>query len=122
MSWPVDRGKLDRFRTLMAEQDLDAVVVRAPDNIVYLDSYWCMKGYDALVMPAEGEPVLAVLEPQVETAERTSWTQDLRPFGGYDAGDPRPPWFRSRDICLEVLRERDLTGRVGLELTQGTGG
>jgi Xaa-Pro aminopeptidase len=120
MSWPVDRDKLDRFRTLMAEQDLDAVVVRAPDNIVYLDSYWCMKGYDTLVMPATGEPVLIVLEPQLGEAERTSWTQDLRPFDGYHPDDPRPPWFRSLDVALHVLAERDLTGRVGLELSQGT--
>ena len=52
VAWPDDRDKLDRFRALMAEQELDAVVVRGPDNIVYLDSYWCMKGYDALVLPA----------------------------------------------------------------------
>jgi Xaa-Pro aminopeptidase len=95
-------------------------VVRAPDNIVYLDSYWCMKGYDVLVLPAGGEPVLIVLEPQLEEAGRTSWSQDIRVFAGYHPSDPRPPWFRSRDLCLEVLAERDLTGRIGLELTQGT--
>ncbi len=120
MSWPVDRDKLDRFRALMAEQELDAVVVRAPDNIVYLDSYWCMKGYDTLVFPATGEPVLIVLEPQLGEAERTSWTQDLRLFDGYHPNDPRPPWFRSLDVALDVLTERDLTGRIGLELSQGT--
>lgn len=120
MSWPVDREKLDRFRSLMAEQELDAVVVRAPDNIVYLDSYWCMKGYDVLVFPSNGEPVLIVLEPQLEEAGRSSWTQDLRPFDGYHPDDPRPPWFRSRDVALEVLAERGLTGRIGLELSQGT--
>jgi Xaa-Pro aminopeptidase len=120
MSWPVDQDKLDRFRRLMAEHDLDAVVVRAPDNIVYLDSYWCMKGYDTLVMPRTGDPVLVVLEPQLAEAERTSWTQDLRLFDGYHPDDPRPPWFRSLDVALDVLRERDLTGRVGLELSQGT--
>ncbi|MGN6869304.1 MAG: M24 family metallopeptidase [Solirubrobacteraceae bacterium] len=120
MSWPVDREKLDRFRSLMAEQDLDAVVVRAPDNIVYLDSYWCMKGYETLVMPRTGEPVLVVLEPQLGEAERTSWTQDLREFDGYHPDDPRPPWFRSLDVALGVLAERDLTGRIGLELSQGT--
>jgi Xaa-Pro aminopeptidase len=120
MAWPVDRQKLERFRSLMAEQELDAVVVRAPDNIVYLDSYWCMKGYDVLVFPADGEPVLIALEPQLEEAARSSWTQDIRPFAGYHPDDPRPPWFRSRDLCLEVLAERDLTGRVGLELAQGT--
>jgi Xaa-Pro aminopeptidase len=120
MSWPVDRQKLDRFRAMMAEQDLDAVVVRSPDNLVYLDSYWCMKGYDVLVFPARGEPVLIVLEPQLEEAGRASWSQDIRPFDGYHPNDPRPPWFRSRDLALEVLAEKDLSGRVGLELTQGT--
>jgi Xaa-Pro aminopeptidase len=120
VSWPVDHSKLERFRGLMAEQELDAVVVRSPDNIVYLDSYWGMKGYDALVMPAEGEPVLVVLEPQLEEAARTSWTSDLRALDGYHPDDPRPPWYRTIDICSEVLRERGLTGRVGLELTQGT--
>lgn len=120
MAWPADRQKLDRFRSLMAEQELDAVVVRSPDNLVYLNSYWCMKGYDVLVFPATGEPVLIVLDPQVEEASRSGWTPDLRPFAGYAPDDPRPPWFRSRDLALEVLAERDLSGRVGLELTQGT--
>ena len=82
MAWPIDRRKLERFRSMMAEQELDAVVVRSPDNIVYLDSYWCMKGYDVLVFPATGEPVLIVLEPQLEEAARTGWTQDIRAFGG----------------------------------------
>jgi Xaa-Pro aminopeptidase len=120
VSWPVDQPKLERFRALMAERELDAVVVRAPDNIVYLDSYWGMKGYDALVMPAQGEAVLIALEPQLEEASRTSWTQDIRPFDGYHPDDPRPPWFRALDVCKHVLDERDLTGRIGLELTQGT--
>lgn len=120
MSWPLDRDKLDRFRSMMAQQELDAVVVRAPDNIVYLDSYWCMKGYDLLVMPASGEAVLIVLEPQLEEADRNSWTKDVRTFEGYHPADPRPPWYRARDVCLQVLAGRDLTGKVGLELSQGT--
>jgi Xaa-Pro aminopeptidase len=120
VAWPQDHAKLDRFRALMAEEGLDAVVVRAPDNILYLTSYWCMKGYDAVVFPAQGEPVLVVLEPQLDEAERMSWTRDLRPFAGYHPSDPRPPWFRARDVCIDVLSERGITGRIGLELTQGT--
>ncbi|MBV9948528.1 MAG: aminopeptidase P family protein [Myxococcales bacterium] len=120
MSWPVDHEKLDRVRAAMAEQGLDALVVRSPDNLVYLDSYLSMKGYDVLVFPANGDATLIVLEPQLEEAARTSWTQDLRPFDGYHPSDPRPPWYRSLDVCLKVLAERELTGRVGLELSQGT--
>ena len=35
----------------MAEQELDALVVRAPDNVLYLTNFWGMKGYDAVVFP-----------------------------------------------------------------------
>ncbi|MBV8955864.1 MAG: aminopeptidase P family protein [Solirubrobacterales bacterium] len=120
MRWPVDEQKLSRVRALMAEEELDAIVVRAPDNIVYLTSYWCMKGYDLAIFPAVGDPILVVLEPQLDEAAQSAWTSDLRPFDGYHPADPRPPWYRALEVCRQALTERDLTGRIGLELTQGT--
>ena len=51
MSWPRDDLKLGRVRTLMEEEGLDALVVRAPDNVLYLTNFWPMKGYDAAVFP-----------------------------------------------------------------------
>ncbi len=59
-----------------------------------------MKGYDVAVFPASGEPTLVVLEPQLDDAARTAWTDDLRPFAGYHPADPRPPWFRSHDAAF----------------------
>jgi Xaa-Pro aminopeptidase len=120
MPYPIDFAKLDRVRALMKDHDLDAIVVRAPDNIVYLTNYWCMKGYDIAVFPREGEPTLIALEPQEEDAHRTAWTQDIRLFKGYHPSDPRPPALRSLDVAIQVLKERWLTGRIGLELSQGT--
>jgi Xaa-Pro aminopeptidase len=122
VGWPADEAKLERVRAAMAERDLDALVCRAPDNVLYLTSYWCMKGYDAVVFPREGEPVLVVIEPQQADAERAAWTSDIRLFAGYDERDPRPPHLRAADVVTEVLRERDLSGRVGLELTQASQG
>ena len=58
VTWPRDEAKLDRVRALMAEEGLDALVVRAPDNVLYLSNFWGMKGYDVVVFPAEGEPTL----------------------------------------------------------------
>jgi len=120
MPYPVDETKLQRVRELMKQRNLDALVVRAPDNIVYLTNYWCMKGYDVAVFPGEGEPTLIAIEPQEEDAHRTSWTQDIRLFKSYDERDPRPPTFRSLEVALRLLKERGLTGKVGLELSQGT--
>ncbi len=120
MAWPIDETKLNRVRALMKGQDLEALVVRAPDNVVYLSNYWCMKGYDALVFPREGAPALIALEPQLADAQRNSWTADIRLFKGYDARDPRPPQYRSLDIALDVLKQRALTRKIALELNMGT--
>jgi Xaa-Pro aminopeptidase len=117
MGWAQDDAKLAAVRALMAEHELDALVVRAPDNVLYLTNFWGMKGYDACVFPREGEPVLICLEASQEDAARTAWTDDVRLFRGYDERDPRPPTARVLELAREAASKY---GRVGLELTLGT--
>ncbi len=117
MAWPRDDAKLDRVRALMAERELDALVVRAPDNVLYLTNFWGMKGYDACVFPREGEPVLICLEASKEDAARSAWTDDVRLFRGYDERDARPPMVRVLELAREAASEYE---RVGLELSLGT--
>ena len=117
MRWQRDDAKLERVRALMADQELDALVVRAPDNVLYLTNFWGMKGYEAVVFPRAGEPILIALAPSADDAARMAWTEDVRFFGGYDASDPRPPTMRALDLALEASRDYD---RVGLELSLGT--
>ena len=117
MSWPRDDAKLDRVRALMAEEDLDALVVRAPDNVLYRTNFWGMKGYDAAVFPREGEPTLVALEPSRDDAERHSWTSDVRLFAGYAEEDPRPPPLRALDLAREAAKPY---ATLGLELSLGT--
>ncbi len=117
MPWPRDDAKLDRVRALMAAQGIDAIVARAPDNVLYLTGFWGMKGWDAVVFPREGEPTLACLEASAEDAALTAWTSDVRLVAGYDAGDPRPPAVRTLELVAGLAREH---GVVGLELSLGT--
>jgi Xaa-Pro aminopeptidase len=117
MTWPRDDAKLDRVRALMADEDLDAIVARAPDNVLYLTNFWPMKGYDAVVFPREGEPILICLEASADDAARSAWTKDVRFFSGYDADDPRPPIARTLDLVRDAARDH---ARVGLELSLGT--
>jgi Xaa-Pro aminopeptidase len=117
VTWTRDDAKLDRVRALMAEEELDALVVRAPDNVLYLTSFWGMKGYDACVFPREGEPVLITIEASEEDAARTAWTEDVRLIRGYDPEDPRPPLARTLEAAVDAAREYE---RVGLELSLGT--
>jgi Xaa-Pro dipeptidase len=117
MSWPRDDDKLDRVRSLMAEEELDALVVRAPDNVLYLTNFWPMKGYDAVVFPRDGEPTLICLEASADDAARTAWARDVRLFAGYAPDDPRPPFARTLDLARAATRDHD---RVGIELSLGT--
>jgi Xaa-Pro aminopeptidase len=119
VSWPRDDAKLERVRHAMADHDLDALVVRAPDNVLYLTNYWPMKGYDIAVFPREGEPTLIALEPQRDDAERTAWTHDIRLFKGYDERDPRPPTARSLELAVAAVASAGYE-RIGLELSLGT--
>jgi Xaa-Pro aminopeptidase len=117
MTWPRDDAKLDRIRTLLDDHELDAVVVRAPDNVLYLTNFWGMKGYDACVFPREGEPVLICLEASAEDAARMAWTGDVRLVRGYDERDPRPPLSRTLELAVDATKP---FGRVGIELSLGT--
>ena len=117
MSWPRDVAKLDRVRALMAEQELDALVVRAPDNVLYLTNFWGMKGYDAVVFPREGDPALICLEASEADAARMAWTTEVRLFHGYDESDPRPPGLRALDLARQLASEYE---RVAIELSLGT--
>ncbi len=105
MPWPRDDAKLERVRSLMADQELDALVVRAPDNVLYLTNFWGMKGYDACVFPREGEPTLICLEASEEDAARAAWTRDVRLFKGYDERDPRPPVARVLELARETASD-----------------
>jgi len=115
VSWARDDAKLERVRALMADEGLDTLVVRAPDNVLYLTNFWSMKGYDACVFPRDGEPVLICLEASAEDAARTAWTAEVRYIRGYDESDPRPVPARTLEAALGAAR-----GRVGLELSLGT--
>ena len=101
----------------MADEGLDALVVRAPDNVLYLTNFWGMKGYEAAVFRREGEPTLICLEASADDAARAAWTQDVRFLQGYAPDDPRPPLARTLELAQEAVRD---CGRVGLELSLGT--
>ena len=117
MAWPRDDAKLDRVRGLMTERGLDAIVARAPDNVLYLTNFWGMKGFDAVVFPRAGEPLLFCLEASAEDAARTAWTEDVRLVAGYVPDDPRPPAVRTLELAAAAAAGY---GTVGLELSLGT--
>ena len=102
----------------MAERELDALIVRAPDNVLYLTNFWGMKGYDACVFPREGDPIL----------DLPRGVRGGRGAHGMDAGGaPVQRVRRGRSAPADGARARPRarggdadTSAVGLELSLGT--
>ncbi len=75
----------------MEAQELDALVVRLPENVLLLSGHWPMIGAAYLVFPREGAAVCIM--PDCYRAETLASLEDTEPyfipFGGYDSPNPR---------------------------------
>jgi Xaa-Pro dipeptidase len=82
--------RLERMRTGMAEQKLDALVLRLPENVLLLSGFWPMIGASVLLFPQDGIPVCIVPHCYQNEAQQSLWEAEsvfLR-FGVLDAPDP----------------------------------
>ena len=105
------RGRVDQARRLMAERELDALLVTDTSNICYLSGFdtFVPDLFACLVLTADGDPTLQVAEFEIPAALLYSWVKDVRPtkFNHADA--------IARELSGIVL-ERRLDGkRIGLE-------
>ena len=105
MSWPRDDVKLERVRALMAEHELDPLVVRAPDNVLYLTNFWGMKGYDAVVFPARRRPDADL--PRAFRRRRGADGLDERrpPLRRLRPGRPQAATLRALDIARGLAED-----------------
>ena len=111
--------KLERVRALMEEEGLDALVVRAPDNVLYLTNFWADEGLRRRRLPARGraDARSASRRPR-KTPSATPGRTDVRFLRGYADDDPRPP--AARTLGAGPGGSARSTARVGLELSLGT--
>lgn len=109
-----DEARLDRTREALSDAGLAALVCRLPENVVMLSGYWPVIGRSALIVPAEGEPVL--LAPAMEEeALDCAWVREIRTFRVWRLGDPPPDESLAAELG-RAAKELGLAGkRVGYE-------
>lgn len=113
LAFPIEeyRDRLERTQAEMTEADLPVLVLHQPESVCWLSGFWHdgFLLYHALVVPAEGEPVLVLRALEEPVAEELSW---LTRRVGYSETDKNVVGNVQR-----VLRELDLDrGRVGIEM------
>ncbi len=109
-----DRERAARVRAALARAGLDALVCRLPENLVLLAGYWPVIGRSAIVVPAEGDPVL--LAPAMEQDALEDITvSDVRTFRVWHLTDPAPDESLAK-LLRQAAADRRLAGRrVGVD-------
>lgn len=101
--------RLANTRRLMAEHDLDGIVVTVPENIYYLTAldHWGFFACHLLIVPREGDMILVCRAMERITVENQ--VKNARFFGHADSEDPV-------DYVVEAFSELGLAqARLGME-------
>ncbi len=103
-------ARTQKVQAGIAGQDLDALVVTAPENICYLSGFWT-PGYhvfQALVVPRAGEPFLVIRNIEADGVADKSWLAKYHPIDNLD---------HALATFAEAMRAEGLdSGRIGLEV------
>lgn len=108
------RERVPAVQAALAAEGLRALIARQPENLVMLAGYWPVIGRSALVVPADGEPILIAPEMEREALART-FIADVRTFPVWKLGDPPPDESLGRRL-QDAAAALGLRGaRVGVE-------
>lgn len=71
-------SRLVKTQREMAKNGLPVLLLHAPENITYLSGFRMLGFfmYHALIVPAEGEPILVVRDVEQPAADETSWVKN----------------------------------------------
>lgn len=72
--------KINRVKKILIKNGLDALVVRLPENILYLTGYWPITGWSLAVIFSDRDPILIVPESEAEFAENESWIKNIKTY------------------------------------------
>jgi Xaa-Pro aminopeptidase len=103
------RDRLAGVRRLMQERSVDVLLLTGPENIYYLSGYQTTGYYiyQALVVPADGEPQFVVRKFEMTNVQGLSWLKSG--FGVEDTEDPL-------DVTVRAVRAAAGAGpRIGYE-------
>jgi Xaa-Pro dipeptidase len=101
--------RYDVIQTAMREQELDALLLRSPENITYFSGYETpgYYRYHCVIVPKDGEPIFLVRDFEWINSPEFAWSTKLAKV--YD-------WDHSPEVTANVLAQLGLSSkRIGVE-------
>jgi Xaa-Pro aminopeptidase len=101
------------MRRAMQDQDIDALIVRLPENVLLLSGFWPMIGASVIVFPCGGLPYAIVPECYEREASMSLWEARVLyyRYGVLRAGPPESAVF---DLLCQIAKHHSWK-RIGFE-------
>jgi len=109
----MDTERTDRVKKEMEKRNLDVLVCRLPENVLFLSGHWPLCGLSFLVFPREGKPTCIIPHCDEKEARDELWEADCIsfPFGILDAGDA----YKDIAKYLKIVTKGKNWKRIGYE-------
>lgn len=109
-----DKDRLERVRRALDSAQVDALLCRLAENVLFLTGYWPLNGFAFALLPRDGDLTLVVPEGELEHTGR-GWVSDVRSFGWGQVKDGNPFDSMAR-LIADVGRDYRLgSATIGLE-------
>jgi len=103
------KRRIDAVQVGLKDNELNALLLFSPEHIFYLSGFQTFGyfSYQALIVPAVGEPILVLRFLESFLAQHYSWVSQVECWDDHE--DPI-------DVTTRVLKEHNLAkGRIGIE-------
>ncbi|NLO99090.1 MAG: aminopeptidase P family protein [Clostridiaceae bacterium] len=111
-----DDFRIKRLKDKMREYNVDYLILRLPENVLYSTGYWPIFGASMAVVPYDGEPTIFYIEGEDDFAEE-SWVEDLRSYVYFGMEEMINPNRNFSRMLKELWKEKGYNkkGVIGYE-------
>lgn len=101
----MDTERVNRLQTILAQEGIDALLCRLPENVLYATGYWPVIGASLAVVPASGDATLIMPYSELDYAE-AGWVKDRRTFRFINMQAIANPTAQTQGLLRELWAEK----------------
>lgn len=98
--------KIKKLQNYLVENNINAAVLKMPENVFLFSGYWPRNGYSYVFIPAKGEP--AIVSPEGDWEDpKLGFVKDIRKFGIVKVADGNP-YDNIQKIFVDLAKENEI--------------
>ena len=111
-----DEFRIKRLKEHMAENKIDYLILRLPENVMYATGYWPIFGASMAVVPFEGDPTIFYIEGEDDFADQ-SWVEDKQSYVYFSMAEMVNPNLHFHQLLKKLWEDKKYNpkARIGYE-------